>query len=112
MTARVAGKASDYQITNVSINLLPAVDSRLRYIGPTNQTNVSFCVTDVCHRPQIACSLSSVFSANVLTNMCMQTSTHTYIHHNSAGLLSIPSLCFNTFHVFDCGAFKRFRDDK
>lgn len=59
-TVPLAGKASDYQITNVTTYKFTVADSRLRYIGPTNQTNSWQMFVTL--NPDQSCSLCLHFS--------------------------------------------------
>lgn len=80
-TASVAGKTSDYQITNVTECKFTASSRQQTEIYGTNQSNKSLCVTDVV--TQITdCVLSVLLfaCANVLTNMCRHA--HKYSHRH------------------------------
>jgi len=104
-TVPLAGKASDYQITNVTAYKFTVADSRLRYIGPTNQTN-SF-VTDVCDMKSGSKLLSlspflSLFPLYVpLTNTYVQISVHTStLTHAHTPICIATQQAYCLFHHF------------
>lgn len=91
------GKASDYQITNVTTYKFTVADSRLRYIGPTNQTNSFVWQMFVTWNPDQSCSFLSLFPLyGPLTNTYVQISvrTRTLTHaHTPICIATLQAYC-------------------
>ncbi len=120
-TVPLTGKASDYQITNVTEYKFTVADSRLWYIGPTNQTNPFVWQMFVTCNPDHRLLYLSLFLflfpldgplTNTYVQICVHICQHINMHRDTASVLSVPSLSCHAFHVFDCGCFELFKNDK